>query len=143
MTGARIYKPLLSKQVVFGNLGANIIYDCVNTEASLDDDIRLIASSGKIVQVGLGYIYTKKVDWSVPIYKELDIVGTIMHGVQTFEGERLDSFQLALKFFEREPEAYKGLVTHIFPIEQYKKAFECVENKGKHKAIKVAFKYEN
>jgi len=141
MTGARIFQPVLSKKVVFGNLGADIIYDCVNTEASLDDDIRLIQSSGKIVQVGLGYVYTKKVDWSIPIYKELDVVGSMMYGMQVIDGERVDPFELALKFFSKDPEQYNGLMTHTFPIEEYKQAFECAEHKGKHEAIKVGFKY--
>jgi hypothetical protein len=66
----------------------------------------------------------------------------MMHGVQTYQGEKKDSFELALLFFSQDPEKYRGLMTHTFPINQFKDALGCVENKAKHKAIKVAFKYE-
>jgi threonine dehydrogenase-like Zn-dependent dehydrogenase len=140
-TNGLSFKPKFGKKIVYGNVGPDVIFDCVATESSMDDDIHLVKSNGKIVVVGLGYTVTKKIDWAIPIYKEIDIVGTMMHGVQKINGETIDSFELALKHMQKNPSLFTGLVTHKFAIENYKEAFECMHSKKTKNTIKIAFDF--
>ena len=140
-TGGKIFQPTLTKPVIYGNEGPDIIYESVASESSMDDAIRLAKANGKIVIVGLGYTITKKIDWSVPVYKELEIVGSMMHGIQTFEGKPIDPFELALQFMVQDPDRYKGIVSHKFPLEEYKEAIKILGDKRKSQAIKVVFSF--
>jgi len=142
LTDANIYSPTMSKQTIFGSKGPNIIFDSVASEESLDDDLRLIRCNGKLVLVGMGFTITKHVDWSLQMYKEIEIVGMMMYGMQTYQGQRLDSFELAIKLMAQNLEPFRGLVTHFFPVAQYKDAFNCVKNKRKFKSIKVVFTHK-
>lgn len=141
LTEGKLFKPTLGKKILFGGTGPDIIFDCVANEVTLDDSLHFVRSNGKIVVVGLGYSITKKVDWALQAYKELTIVGTMMHGLEDYKGQKIDSFDLALLFLSKNPKQYIELVTHKFSIEQYKTAFRTSFKKGKFKAIKVVFEY--
>jgi threonine dehydrogenase-like Zn-dependent dehydrogenase len=97
-----------------------VIFDCIATEKTIDDDIHLVRSNGKIIFVGLGSTTTKKVDWSVQAYKEISLTGAMMYGIENINGEKKDDFELALEMLSKEPDKFKGFVTHKFPIDQFK-----------------------
>jgi threonine dehydrogenase-like Zn-dependent dehydrogenase len=136
-TGGSLFKPLLSKRVLYGNQGPDILYDCIATETSVDDDLRLVRSNGKVVLVGLGINITKKVDWSLAIWKEVEVIGTIFSGREPYKAEKIDSFDLALGFLARDPGGFSGLVTHTFPVGKYREAIQCMRSKQANNAIKV------
>jgi len=142
MTSGLLLKPALGKKAIFGGSGPAIIYDSIGTETSLDDSIHLVRYNGKIVIVGLGYSVTKHVDWAIPVYKEVELVGSLVYGMEAYSGSQMDDFTLALQFLASDPEKYQRLVTHSFPIEKYKAAFGISMKKGPAKAIKVVFKYD-
>lgn len=141
LSGGQLFKPMLGKKAVFGHTALGTIFDCVASEASMDDALHLISSNGKIVVVGLGYTKTKKIDWSIQVYKEVNIVGTLGYGMEPYEGGVHHAFELAFIFFQRTPNLFKNLVTHRFPIDRYKAAFRCAANKGPNRAIKVSFDF--
>lgn len=62
MTGGEVLKPVLGKPVVVG--GADIVFECVGSDDSIDDALRLTKQGGKTVFVGLVGI-TKK--WIGPL----------------------------------------------------------------------------
>jgi threonine dehydrogenase-like Zn-dependent dehydrogenase len=141
ISGGSLLKPAMSKRVIYGNQGPDIIFDCVCSEDTVDDDLRLIKSNGKIVLVGMGYNTTKKIDWSLQIWKEVDIVGSLFSGRERFHKKEYNSFDMALKFMKNDTTSFKKLVTHTFPIEKYKKAINTAVSKGRSKSIKVAFDF--
>jgi threonine dehydrogenase-like Zn-dependent dehydrogenase len=140
-TGGSLFKPLFSKRVIYGNKGPDVIFDSVGSEASMDDDLRLIKSNGKVVLIGLNFDITKKVDWSLVVWKEIDVAGTIFSGRESFEGREIDAFELALELMSRDPEGFSGLVTHAFPVERYKEAIQCFRSKHASNALKVVLDY--
>jgi L-iditol 2-dehydrogenase len=142
-TGGSLFKPLFSKQVLYGNQGPDIIFDCVASEASVDDDLRLVRSNGKVVLVGMGFNITKKVDWSIAIWKEVELTGTIFSGMESYKKKKVHSFDLALRFLAAEPGAYGALVSHRFPIDRYREAFGCSQSKQSQNAIKVVLDFRN
>ncbi|MGD0274771.1 MAG: alcohol dehydrogenase catalytic domain-containing protein [Syntrophales bacterium] len=142
-TGGSLFKPLLSKRVLYGNKGPDLIYDCVASETSVDDDIRLIRSNGKIILVGLGFNITHKVDWSLVIYKEIELRGAFLSGRQVHDEKEVDAFNLVLDIMARDTKSFSGLVTHFFPLEKYKDAIRCFQSKKASNAIKVVFDFRD
>ena len=118
-----------------------MIFDSVASENSMDDALHLIRSNGKIIVVGLGYTKTKKIDWSIQVYKEVEIIGALAYGMETYEGKRVHAFELALLLMQRNHGLFKDLLTHTFPIQDYKAALSCAKHKGTNQAVKVAFDF--
>jgi len=141
LTEGKLFKPIMSKKVIFGNKGPDIIFDCVSSEGTIDDSLRLARSNGKIVNLGLDFSITKKVDWALAVYKEIEVMSSMIYGLDEYQGKKYHSFELALKFSEKNPDLFTGIITHRFPIQKYKDAYNVALNKGKYNAVKVVFDY--
>ncbi|MCU0575198.1 MAG: alcohol dehydrogenase catalytic domain-containing protein [Desulfobacterota bacterium] len=140
-TGGSLFAPLLSKQVLYGNKGPDIIYDSVASESSVEDDLRLVRSNGKVVLTGLDFHITRKVDWSLVVWKEIEVTGTLFSGKEPIEENELDAFDMALKLMASDPCGFSGLVTNTFPIERYREAVQCFRSKKATNAIKVVLDF--
>jgi L-iditol 2-dehydrogenase len=140
-TTGSLFTPLLSKRVLYGNRGPDVIFDCVASEASIDDDLRLVRSNGKVVLVGLDFNITKKVDWSLAVWKEVELTGTLFSGRESREAGEIDAFDLALELMTRDPGAFTGLVSHTYPVENYREAIRSMRAKKASNAIKVALDF--
>ncbi len=141
LTDGILLEPLIGKQINYGNKGPDIVFDMVGTDSSIDDALRLVRCNGTVVLVGNSFGITKKTEWAVQLYKELDVLGSMNSGIEYYNGERIDAFGLAVRLLTESPTRYKKLVTHTYRIEEYKRAFDVASNKGKHNAVKVAFEY--
>ncbi|MHA1730311.1 MAG: zinc-dependent alcohol dehydrogenase [Promethearchaeota archaeon] len=145
LTGGKLYKPKMSRRVVYGCEGPDVIYDSVATQASLDDDLRLVRHGGKVVVVGQGYSVTDKVDWAIQVYKEVRVTGSLMYGMEPVPpgGEVKHSFDVAIGVLARDPSKFEGLVTHRFRVQEYAAALDVARHKGANGAIKVAFDFRS
>ena len=141
LTDGRLFKPIIGKQAIFGNRGPDMIFDSIGTESSLDDGLHLIRSNGRIVIIGQAYANTKKIDWSIQTWKEIEIVGTLMYGMEPYKKKILHCFDLALQLLQQNPDMFKGIVTHTFPIDEYRNALNTARIKKKSHAIKAAFDF--
>jgi len=139
--GARLLRPILGKKTIFGGSGPSMIFDCVASEKSMSDALRLIRSNGKIIVVGLGYTKTKNIDWSIQVYKEIEIVGALAYGMEPCDGKKVHAFELALLLMQRHENLFEDLLTHRFPINSYKAALYCAKHKNANQAIKIAFDF--
>ncbi|GAB4315989.1 MAG: zinc-binding dehydrogenase [Promethearchaeota archaeon] len=143
LAGGTVVKPSFSKPAVYGAEGADVVYDSVATEGSLDESMRLLRHGGKLVVVGQGFSVTKRVDWALLSYKELRVVGALMHGMVSHGGRVVHAFELALELASKDPGRLAGLVTHRFPIEEHREAFRVARNKAAHGSVKVAFDWRS
>jgi L-iditol 2-dehydrogenase len=143
LTEGILLKPLVGKQINYGNKGPAIVFDVVGTDLSIDDALRLVQCNGTVVLVGNSFGITKKTEWALQLYKELDVLGSMNSGLEHYGGKGIDSFDLAVQLLGEEPSKFKGLVTHRYRIDEYRKAFEIASNKGRHSAVKVAFDYSS
>ena len=134
-------KPLIGPKLIYGNNGPDIIFDCVGTEKTLDYALRIVRNNGTVVPVGLEFSKTKSIDWSLVMYKELTVKGDFCYGIERWNDKQINTFDLALELMYKQKETLKELVTHKFPIEQYKIAFKTFERKKENKAIKILFEY--
>jgi threonine 3-dehydrogenase len=135
MTGGEVLKPVLGKPVIVG--GADVVFECVGSDDSIDDALRLTKQGGKTVLVGLVGT-TKKVDWTFVWFKELKVAGTNSSSGEIFRGERKRGYEIALTLME-EGLDLSPLLTHTFKLEEYKKAIQMNFFRGKYGLVKSAF----
>ena len=138
LTSGHLVKPILGSELLFGNEGPDIIYDCVGTERTLDDSLRLIRNNGSVVLVGMSFSVTKKVDWSLLNYKEIVVIGDLCYGIESSH-ENLNTFEIALSLMKEQTSLLTDLVTHKYSIDEYKKAFDTFGRKKQFEAIKIIF----
>lgn len=137
--GATIRQPLLGKPAVVG--GADIVYDCVGSGTSLDDGLHFTHSGGKMVLVGSAGTL-KGVDWTPVWFNEIDVSGSYIYGMESYRGERIRTFQLALNLMAEGKVDLASLVTHRFQLADYKRALAAVANKGRSEVVKAVFAFE-
>ncbi len=139
-TGASIYKPVIGKDVVSG--GAEVVYECVGSSSTVDDALRLTASSGRMVLVGLAGI-PKGIDWSPIWLSEVNLIGSFCYAMENFNGERISTMQLAVRLLAEGKVDLSPLLTHRFELSNYREALETVTSKGKSGVIKAVFAFED
>jgi len=138
-TGGKLYKPVLGKRVLVG--GADIVYGCVGSEGSIDDALRFTRSGGTVVLMGLAAI-PKRVDWTPIWLNELTIKGSVWSGMETFQGRRIRTFQLALEWMAEGKLDLAPMVTHRFRLDDYKRALAVTADKGRHRVVKSVFVFD-
>ena len=138
-TGGRLVKPVLGKRVLVG--GADVVYECVGSDSSLDDALRFTRSGGTMVLMGLAAI-PKGVDWTPIWQNELRVRGSVWCGTETFQGQRVRTYQLALKWMAKGKLDLAPLVTHRFRLDDYRKALAVSASKGRHQVIKSVFVFD-
>jgi len=138
-TGAKVYKPILGKRVLVG--GADIVYECVGSESSIDDSLRFARSGGIVVLMGMAFIL-KRVDWTPIWFNELTIRGSVWGSTETFQGRRVRTMQLALEWMAEGKLDLSPLVTHRFGLDDYKRALAVTANKGRYQVIKSLFVFD-
>jgi threonine dehydrogenase-like Zn-dependent dehydrogenase len=138
-SGATLHQPEIGGPTVLG--GFDIVFDCVGSARSLDDAIRFTHARGKTVLVGMPGI-PKGVDCTAIWYKELDVLGTYTYGTEEFRGERLRTFELALRLLSSGRADVSALVTHKYPLGQYRRAIACALFTGAERSVKTVFDLE-
>lgn len=135
-TGATIHPAEIGRPTVLG--GFDVVFDCVGSPRSLDDALRFTRARGRTVLVGMPAI-PKTVDWTTIWFKELNVQGVYAYGVEDFAGERAKTFELALRFMSQGVVDLRPLVTHRFPLAEYKRAIRTALATGPSRSVKTVF----
>ncbi len=135
-TGAERYQPELGKPVLVG--GAEAVFDCVGSAATIDDALRFTRARGTTALVGMPAI-PAGVDWTSIWYKELNVVGAYTYGTEEWEGGRVRTFDLAIRLLQKVGEKLGTLVTHRFRLRDYRRAIDVAMHTGRHGSIKTVF----
>ena len=135
---ACLHRPLLGKPLVSG--GAEVVYECVGSDASLDTAIRFTREGGTMVVLGLAAI-PKGIDWAPIWLKEIAVQGSYAYGFETWRGRRVRTMQLALDLMAQGKVDLASLVTHRFRLEDYRKALAMATHKSRHHLVKAVFAF--
>lgn len=138
ITGAKILQPSIGKPVFEG--GVDLVFDCVGTSDTIDNSMRMLKRRGKLVVVGASGML-KKVDSSPVWFKEITVTGSSMYSNIIMDGQKVRTYKAALDIIHSGAIKTEGLVTHSFPLENYKKAINAAVNKKANKSIKVIFRF--
>ena len=135
-TGAEKYQPEIGRPVFIG--GVHTTFDCVGSSRTLDDAVRLTASRGQVMVVGMPGI-PAGIDWTAIWYKELNVCGAYAYGTEEIEGKPVRTFDLAIQLMAQGKVALKALVTDLFPLASFRDAIGKAIQAGRSGAVKVAF----
>ncbi len=117
--------------------GADVVFDCVGSAASLDESLAMVRPRGRVVLVGMpGRV---SVDLAPLWHRELTLVGSYTYGVDPPPDSSRPgrTFEQAIGLVA---EAGLGsLVSATYPIERYEEAIAHAGSAGRRGAVKVAF----
>ncbi len=133
-TGARAYMPVVGDEVYAGG-GFAFVFDCVGSESSLVQSLRVASPRGRVVLLGCAS-QLKKLDLTFLWARELRVQGFVGYGMEEWDGQRRHTFDVTLERMAADPSALARMVTHVFPLEQYRDALRTA---GDHRsgAVKV------
>ncbi|MEC5423932.1 alcohol dehydrogenase catalytic domain-containing protein [Virgibacillus sp. C22-A2] len=136
----KVLKPIFGPEVIQG--GADIVYECVGRKQSINDGLRFSKSGGKVVLVGLAGIMDG-IDWTAIWLNELEIKGSFAYSTEDYQGKRVRTFDIAIELMRLGKVDLSPLITHRFPLEDYREALITASNKGTRAAMKVVFEPQN
>jgi threonine dehydrogenase-like Zn-dependent dehydrogenase len=115
--------------------GADVVFDCVGSAASITQSLAMVRPRGRVVLVGMG---TKvAVDLASLWHREVSLTGTYAYGTEPVPGGPVRTFDLA---FEVVAAHQLGrLVSATYPIDRFEEAVAHAGAAGRRGAVKVAF----
>ncbi|HUP88620.1 MAG TPA: alcohol dehydrogenase catalytic domain-containing protein [Longimicrobiales bacterium] len=133
---ATSYKPTLGPRFVEG--GPSLIFDTVGNETSINDSLSLAREGGRIVLVGAAA--KLNADWTRLWYRQLSVAGIFAYGHAPFQGKQTDIYTTAVQLMKSGGFGELGMVTHQFPLEEYRAALSAALDKRGHSSTKVVFR---
>jgi (R,R)-butanediol dehydrogenase/meso-butanediol dehydrogenase/diacetyl reductase len=137
IAGAKVYKPMMGERIVEG--GFDKVFDTVGHSPTLQMALIVTTGCGAISLVGIG----NKVTFDpTPLWLKLQTLkGCYAYGYNDTPGGRKHAFEIVLEFMKSRKIQVEDMLTHTFPIEQYKDLVVVNMNKGMNRAIKTAIRF--
>jgi L-iditol 2-dehydrogenase len=135
----RLLQPILGRPIGVG--GFDVTFVCAGGARGMEDAMRFTRAGGRIVLIG-NVSRLPGVDWTPLWIKELRLIGTLAYGAHTHGGASEHAFREAAQLIASDAAPIGRLVTHVFPLWQYREAIEVARAKGKQESVKVAFRVD-
>ena len=117
--------------------GVDVVYDTVTSPGTLEVDVRVTRSRGKIV--ALGVEPPKRFEWTPLYFKELALIGSNAFAVEEFEGRRQHAFEWYFEWLREGRIDATPIISHRFGLDDYREAFMTCLEQGRSGAVKVLF----
>lgn len=116
--------------------GADVVFDCVGSAASIAQSLEMVRPRGRVVLVGMpGRVH---VDLAPLWQREVRLVGAYAYGTESVSsGERVRTFDLAFEVVAAH--GLGRLVSAVYPIDRFEEALQHAGAAGRRGAVKVAF----
>ena len=131
-TGARYAKGYLGNEILLG--GFDRIYDTVGSDQTVTQALRWVKGGGAAVLAGIN-LKPGKIDYSPVWCQEVSLTGINCHGA---EADGRTSFDVAAELLQAGCVDPGDLITHRFPLGEYKQAVKTFLSKRTSEAIKIA-----
>ncbi|MDP6636353.1 MAG: alcohol dehydrogenase catalytic domain-containing protein [Phycisphaerae bacterium] len=131
------------QRVRFGNYmlsgGYDIVFDCVGSASAVSECLKWTRADGQAMFVGTGH--GGAVDLTPVWFTELRIKGVYGRGVEQLDGKTASTYELVHDLMLAGKLNVGAMLTHKFPLDEYRQAFSTASGKAAHNAIKVAFDF--
>lgn len=134
-TGAQAYIPIVGDEVYAGG-GFPLIFDCVGSGQTVKQCLRYAAPRGRVVMLGCA-AEISKLDLTFVWARELDVKGYVGYGTEDWRGERVHTFQVTHDMLLETEAPVEPIVTHVYPLDQYRDALSTATNRRRTGSIKV------
>ena len=119
--------------------GVDVVYDTIGKGETLEVGSRVVRSRGTLVQAG---VHGPERWESTPLYfKEVRLVGSNAFGFEDVEGVRKHGIQHYLDLASSGRIDVSALLTHRFPLDEWRDAFGALADQATSGAMKVAFDF--
>ena len=136
LTDAESYQPELGQQILIG--GVDITFDCIGSSVTIDDALRFTRAGGEVILLGMPGI-PENIDWTSIWYKQLQVKGAYIYGIESYKEEQIHTFQLGLRLLQEHGEQLLPLIGTPFSLRDYKRAIQTALNTGKTSTVKTVF----
>jgi threonine dehydrogenase-like Zn-dependent dehydrogenase len=134
MLRSEAYEPEIGKPVVMG--GASKVFECVGSAGTIEDAVRFTRPGGEATLVGMPAARSC-LDLTALWYKEVNLAGAYAYRLEEYEGERVSSFELALRMAPQIE--LETLVGPRFRLYEYREAIAAARAAGHNGYVKVVF----
>jgi L-iditol 2-dehydrogenase len=136
--GTRLLTPIIGKPVGVGGFDRTFV--CIGGMRGMDDAMRVTRAGGTIVLLGNSSTMNG-LDWTPLWLKELTVRGSLCYGSPVHAGAEHGAFAESAALIASGRAPVVGLLTHTYPLGQYRQALATAMNKGGGESIKVAFRF--
>jgi len=129
--------------------GVDYLFDTVASRETLETGVRIVKArtrdgdgrplAGAIVVTGVAK--PARFEWTPWYFKDLRIIGSNAFAVEEFEGRREHSYYHYFRFLTEGRVDPSLMVTHQFPLADYKDALAVAHEQKKARAVKVVFAF--
>ena len=134
----RLLKPIIGKPVGVG--GFDRAFICIGGARATDDAMRVTRAGGTLVLLG-NSAKMDGIDWTPLWLKELTLRGSLCYGEHRHVSPGRDAFREAAELIASRAVPLGALVTHVYPLDQYRAALGTAMDKRASGSIKVAFDF--
>lgn len=134
-TGAQAYMPIVGDEVYAGG-GFPLIFDCVGSGQTIKQSLGYAALRGKIVLLGCA-AEIPKLDLTFVWAHELEIKGFQCYGDEEWRGRTAHTFDVTHEMLLETGAPVEDMVTHVYPLGQYRDALSTTVNRGRTGSVKV------
>lgn len=134
-TGANAYMPIVGDEVFAGG-GFPLVFDCVGSEQTIKQALRYASVRGRIVLLGCA-AEIPKLDLTFVWANELRIQGYQCYGDESWRGKTEHTFQITHDLLLETGAPVDSMVTHVYPLRQYREALSAAANRRKTGSVKV------
>jgi threonine dehydrogenase-like Zn-dependent dehydrogenase len=120
--------------------GVDVIYDTIGSPESFEIGVRVARPKATIVVTGVDQ--PARFEWTPLYFKEIALVGSNAFGLENFEDRSLHAMEIYLQLLAQKRLDTTRLITHRFPLDQYRDAFVVGRQKHKHRTVKVVFDFQ-
>ena len=135
---ARLLKPIIGKPVGVGGFDQTFI--CIGGARATDDAMRVTRAGGTLVLLG-NSAKMDGIDWTPLWLKELTVRGSLCYGEHRHASATGNAFREAVDLIGARRVVLGPLLTHVYPLADYRIALSTAMDKKASGSIKVAFKF--
>ena len=135
---ARLLKPIIGRPVGVGGFDRTFI--CIGGARATDDAMRITRAGGTLVLLG-NSARMDGIDWTPLWLKELTLRGSLCYGEHRHVSPAVDAFREATDLITTRGVALKPLMTHAYPLVEYRAALGTAMDKQGSRSIKVGFRF--
>jgi threonine dehydrogenase-like Zn-dependent dehydrogenase len=134
-TGAHAYQPIVGDEVFAGG-GFSKVFDCVGSRSSVDQSLRYVSPRGTVVLLGCAG-ELKRLDLSFLWARELNVRGFVAYGAERWRGATRHTMDVTQELILESGAPLERLVTHVFPLSEYRDGLAVAAHHGRHEAVRV------
>jgi threonine dehydrogenase-like Zn-dependent dehydrogenase len=118
--------------------GVDLVYDALGVRQSVEDSLRLVRPQGTVMIIGMGH--PRWVDWDPIPHKQLTVMGSHGRGLDPWKDGRMHTYRIVHELMAEGRFPSDKLLTHTFPLEDYRTALDILTHKARHGAVHAALR---